>query len=687
MASYSIDYYKPFITERVQKLQKLSRSKKLRIPHGSVLNYLGISKQDARHYLLCEVDPSARDEDYGSGLYILRARQKTIHSAAVCQRGGFEFTTIKGGQELPYIPSRSFTPGRVSYVFRKDITALLAQSRLADQNINVLSIPAFIADRELLTALPGARVYIFNDDSYWADRIHKGIPGSKYVPLPWGKDFFTWILEGGDIQKLVEYVDEYGYMGYHAVMARLLGLNAENYDGSSTELRKVADIRRELEMIPSWEVVAVHLIDDKTIELSWRNRLYVFYTKSAVLKYLSAKAVCCDAYAQRQRLREKGYSGILECTKLMYLALGMTSEKGTDWHLNRVEIPGCSASESILIQYGRLLAELEKVPAQYAWYELMRDAQIPLAHGYRMPYKQSVYDEVLWGFDRDERKWRETLTWVEAKRYGLDSLPVNLYPCGSVSGRFACREPAMQGVPKELRAAFFSQHGTTFVGGDISQCELRILAALSKDEGYLKIFESGDPHSETARVVLHKPEGEISKEERQIGKKVNLSIVYGIGNKKLAEDIGCTEKTARKFKQRLYMKYPKLKHWLDDTNLLGATTSFVYTPSGRRIFIDPSKPSYSYIGSNYVAQGTEMEIMLRAINSLTAVFRERRMDARVVHMIHDEVIVEARTDLVDEVKLLLPDIMTRAFVEVLPNAPVKNLIEVSASKCWGELKV
>ena len=520
------------------------------------------------------------------------------------------------------------------------------------------------------------------------------------------RTFLRGYLKGGDIQKLAEYA---GSLSPRHIVAQLLekaspgsgsvliptlssagdiSQNSEEDDTTTvTTLNKVKDIRRILEAIPQEQTVAVYLEDDVTIHLSWMNRNYLLSAKSDVLRYLSAKVVCSDAYAQRRRLEAKGYSGILECTKLMRLALGRTSERGTDWHFSRVELPGYGISESILLEYSRLLSELEKEPAQYEWYRLMRDAQVPLAHGYCMPYNQAIYNDILDSFDLDEHKWRESRTWVIAKRYGEDSLPVKLYPCGSLSGRFACREPAMQGVPKDLRAAFFSHHGTMFVGGDFSQCELRILAALSNDEGYLKIFENGDPHSETARVVLHKPEGEISKEERQIGKKVNLSIVYGIGNKKLAEDIGCTEKTARKFKQRLYMKYPKLKHWLEITNTLGATTAFVRTPSGRQILIDPSKPSYGYIGSNYVAQGTEMEIMLRAINSLTTVFREQKMDARVVHMIHDEIIVEARTDLVDEVKLLLPDIMTRAFVEVLPNAPVKNLIEVSASKCWGELKV
>ena len=78
--------------------------------------------------------------------------------------------------------------------------------------------------------------------------------------------------------------------------------------------------------------MAVYLGDDVAIHLSWMNRNYIFATKSDVLRYLSANVVCSDAYTQRRRLEAKGYSGILECTKLMRFAFGDSSERGTDWH-------------------------------------------------------------------------------------------------------------------------------------------------------------------------------------------------------------------------------------------------------------------------------------------------------------------------------------------------------------------
>jgi DNA polymerase-1 len=57
------------------------------------------------------------------------------------------------------------------------------------------------------------------------------------------------------------------------------------------------------------------------------------------------------------------------------------------------------------------------------------------------------------------------------------------------------------------------------------------------------------------------------------------------------------------------------------------------------------------------------------------------LDARIVHIIHDEIIVEAREDIVDEVSKLVKECMEKAYEKMLPNCPF--LVEPKVTDSWG----
>ena len=57
------------------------------------------------------------------------------------------------------------------------------------------------------------------------------------------------------------------------------------------------------------------------------------------------------------------------------------------------------------------------------------------------------------------------------------------------------------------------------------------------------------------------------------------------------------------------------------------------------------------------------------------------LDARIVHIIHDEIVVEAREDIVDEVSKLVKECMEKAYEKMLPNCPF--LVEPKITDTWG----
>jgi DNA polymerase-1 len=93
--------------------------------------------------------------------------------------------------------------------------------------------------------------------------------------------------------------------------------------------------------------------------------------------------------------------------------------------------------------------------------------------------------------------------------------------CRTAAGRFACRDPNVQQVPRDarFRRCFRAPGGKALVICDYSQIELRIAAALSGDREMIGAYRRGeDLHVLTAALVSGKKPQDVSRSERQQAK-------------------------------------------------------------------------------------------------------------------------------------------------------------------------
>ena len=104
----------------------------------------------------------------------------------------------------------------------------------------------------------------------------------------------------------------------------------------------------------------------------------------------------------------------------------------------------------------------------------------------------------------------------------------HLYPdfkiAGAVTGRFTCSNPNLQNIPRDgFKDLLLPPPGKVFVGGDLSQIELRIAGQICGEEVINRVFQEGrDLHRVMAAQITGKPESEISKSERQMAKRPRL---------------------------------------------------------------------------------------------------------------------------------------------------------------------
>ncbi len=250
---------------------------------------------------------------------------------------------------------------------------------------------------------------------------------------------------------------------------------------------------------------------------------------------------------------------------------------------------------------------------------------------------------------------------------------------GAPTGRFACTNPNIQQVPHavEYRRCFTGYpEGRRLVIADYSQIELRILAEFSGDESFIGAFNSGaDLHRVTAAQVFGVSEDQVTKEERDFAKRLNFGVVYGIGAPRFSMMTGLGVTEAEDVLRRYFATYRGLDNYLRESANRAVSEKQARTGSGRLVKFnyDPSDRQQVSMtqrnGKNAPIQGTSADILKRALRLLNDELRDT--SAKIVNIIHDEIVVEVDELESQEVAQKVERAMCAAGEEYLQTVPVK----------------
>ncbi len=264
----------------------------------------------------------------------------------------------------------------------------------------------------------------------------------------------------------------------------------------------------------------------------------------------------------------------------------------------------------------------------------------------------------------------------------------NFLQCRVPTGRLACTNPNIQQIPHEdeFRSCFVAERGNTLVIADYSQIELRILAEVSGDPGFVRAFQEGeDLHRVTAATMFGVKKDAVTRDQRSAAKRINFGLAYGRGAKSLSAQLGTDEERARALIDEYFANYPKVQRYLQSTASRAMKTRTLRTLSGRvRKFGDPSglesmaKGAMRREAMNYPIQGASADIAKLALAYVREELED--LDARLINCIHDEFVVECAEDVADEVADKTKDAMRRAGAALLEKVPVE--VEVGISREW-----
>jgi DNA polymerase I-like protein with 3'-5' exonuclease and polymerase domains len=211
---------------------------------------------------------------------------------------------------------------------------------------------------------------------------------------------------------------------------------------------------------------------------------------------------------------------------------------------------------------------------------------------------------------------------------------------------------------------------------------LRILAEFSGDRGFIDAFNSGaDLHRVTASQVFNSSIDQVTKEQRDFAKRLNFGVVYGIGAQRFALMTGMGVSDAENILRRYFGTYRQLDTYLREAANRAVSERQARTASGRLVRFRYDENDRQQIsmtqrnGKNTPIQGTSADILKRALKLLKEELSET--NAKIVNIIHDEIVVESDADEAQGVAEKVERVMCAAGQEYLKTVPVKVETEIA----------
>ncbi len=310
----------------------------------------------------------------------------------------------------------------------------------------------------------------------------------------------------------------------------------------------------------------------------------------------------------------------------------------------------------------------------------------------KLQHKHKIVEEIL--------NYREL---TKLKTTYVDALPKLINPktkrlhttfnqTVAATGRLSSDNPNLQNIPirselgQLVRKAFVvtdEQH--VLLSADYSQIELRIVAALSKDESMIEAFRfNKDIHMSTASKIYNIPESEVTKEMRRKAKSVNFGIIYGQGAFGLAENLGISRTEAKNLIQNYFQKYPKIKQLMDALIQKAKEKEYTETLMGRKRWLPDIRSSNANVRANAERiaintpiQGTAADMIKIAMISISQKIKKLQLKSKLLLQIHDELLFEVPKNEIE----IMKDITKTEMQNALPlEVPVE--VNIGIGQNW-----
>lgn len=225
-----------------------------------------------------------------------------------------------------------------------------------------------------------------------------------------------------------------------------------------------------------------------------------------------------------------------------------------------------------------------------------------------------------------------------------------------------------------------------------SQAEVRVVASLSKEDSLIEAYEKGyDIHRVTASKTFNIPIEDVTHDQRQQGKTLVFSIIYGKSAKGLGETLGISTNEAEKLLKQFFDGHPNLKRWIETQKDHASKFACVETPWGRRIPIDKINSGHFFKKlaaerkcGNAPVQSAASDAVLWSAARIQETLQHYKLKSLIIGMVHDSFEVDVYPGELVQVLNIFKDTCEKKLREFNPwiLAPIEISMELGLS--WGD---
>jgi len=289
-------------------------------------------------------------------------------------------------------------------------------------------------------------------------------------------------------------------------------------------------------------------------------------------------------------------------------------------------------------------------------------------------------------------------TYVEALPQLVDSKTGKIHTTFNqtiaATGRLSSTNPNLQNIPirdesgREIRRAFTaSDDDHLFLSADYSQIELRIMAALSKDEHMRNAFRNKqDIHATTAAKIYKVPLEEVTSDMRRKAKTANFGIIYGISAFGLSERLNISRSEAKELIDGYFENFSRVKEYMDECIQLAREKGYVETIKGRRRYLHDINSANAVVRGvaernaiNAPIQGSAADIIKLAMINIWKELKKYKLHAKMLLQVHDELNFDVPKSELEQMKQIVKEQMENAVDVGLPLE-----VEMNAAQNWLE---
>ena len=246
----------------------------------------------------------------------------------------------------------------------------------------------------------------------------------------------------------------------------------------------------------------------------------------------------------------------------------------------------------------------------------------------------------------------------------------------AATGRLSSTEPNLQNIPvrteagRRIRDTFCVGDGyAELMTADYSQIEMRIMAHLSKDEGLIEAFRTGeDLHSFVGSRAFGVPIDEVTAELRRRVKAMSYGLAYGLSAYGLSAQLKISTEEAKEQMDAYFARFGGVRDYLEGVVEQARKDGYTSTVLGRRRYLPELDSSNRQLREaaeraalNAPIQGSAADIIKVAMIGVYSALREAGLKSRMLLQVHDELLLEVAPGERDAVEALVRDKMGSAY--------------------------